>query len=96
MNDGGPAFPEAVSGLVPTGGPGWASETSITRLHPGMSVRDYMAAAALTGLCSLGAGMFGKCLSTRTAEENSQDNFDQMAVMAIRFADAMLKARGQK
>lgn len=88
MNNGGPAFP--VLGWDIVGGEG------IGVCMGGMTLRDYFAATALTGLCSLGAGMFGKCLSTGTPEENQQDNFDQMAIMSYKFSDAMLAAREAK
>lgn len=82
--DGGPAFPEAVSGLIPIGGPGWLSETLITRLHPGMSLRDYFAAAALTGILSkmLGDG-----------ELHVEGRVISAPFLAYEFADSMLAAR---
>lgn len=55
---------------------------------PGMSLRDYFAAAALTGLCA-------NSFSDGQNMPLSKANEDQMATLAYRQADAMLKAREQ-
>ncbi|MEP6658012.1 MAG: hypothetical protein ABJC33_12300 [Betaproteobacteria bacterium] len=53
--------------------------------QPGMPLRDYFAAAALTGLC--GAENTRQSASLRSTQEST-------AVLAYAFADAMLAARG--
>lgn len=74
-SDGGPAFPhdlEKHEGLL------------TTRFH-GMSLRDYFAAAALTGF-----------LASRSSGQpvaNIADSEVPLTVHAYRLADAMLKAR---
>jgi hypothetical protein len=50
--------------------------------YPGMSLRDYFAAKAIEGIISAYAG-----------PECSLPNDDTAAVLAYRYADAMLKAR---
>jgi len=67
INDGGPAFPN-----VP-------SDPGYTKWDEGMSLRDWFAGQALTGLM---------------ANPKRCYNFDGLAQDALRFADAMLKARG--
>jgi len=71
-NDGGPAFPVITTGETMTTGP-WASA-------PGMTLRDYFAAAALTGLLA--------------SDPESTLRPDSAARSALRYADAMLAARG--
>ncbi len=53
--------------------------------QPGMTLRDYFAAAALTGLCS--GQKTQESASLRSTQEST-------AVLAYIFADAMLAARG--
>jgi hypothetical protein len=67
INDGGPAFPTI----------GAPVETN------GLSIRDYMAAKAMQGLCATltGAGT---------------PRWDLLAIEAYAMADAMLAARGQQ
>lgn len=72
--DGGPAFPHE----VPEDPNGHWSRHSV----PGMSLRDYFAAAALTGLLSAQADQSGI-----TPLDISTD--------AFRIADAMLAARSK-
>jgi len=67
INDGGPAFPESGSRGVAAGG-------------EGMTLRDYFAAAALTGLLA--------------SDPESTLRPDSAARSALRYADAMLAARG--
>lgn len=68
-NDGGPAFPITAVGLSG---------------HPGMTLRDYFAAAALQGL--LASGQW----------HNSGTGFgDHIAINAMNIADAMLAARAE-
>lgn len=47
MKDGGPAFPESVRTTDLAGNP-------LAIIKNGMSLRDYFAAAALTGMCARG------------------------------------------
>ncbi len=67
-NDGGPAFPSPYSRIDS---------------NPGMSLRDYFAAAALTGL-----------LSSGIAAKRGQTSED-VAAIAYRNADAMLAERSK-
>ena len=73
INDGGPAFPfryqDGKGGMQ----------------FPGMSMRDYFAAAALTGLC---ASFDGPCLDDAFVSGVTRRAFD--------LADAMLAARERK
>jgi len=68
MKDGGPAFPVDVN----DNGGGHTNE--------GMSLRDWLAGQALTGMCQ-GCGWQG-------------GDFESMTRHAYAAADAMLKARG--
>ena len=70
INDGGPAFPHSLEDTY---------EPSTT----GLSIRDYMAAKAMQGLCATltGAGT---------------PKWDLLAIEAYEMADAMLAARGQQ
>jgi hypothetical protein len=72
INDGGTAFP-----IVETSSCGSTS--------PGMSLRDYFAAAALQGLC---ASFDGPCLDDAFVSSVSRRAFD--------VADAMIAARERK
>jgi len=72
-NDGGAAFP--------TG-------DGVTPYQPGMTLRDYFAAAALTGFCSNpNAG--------RNPTETAHWLRDHGAVSAYQMADAMLRERSK-
>lgn len=62
--NGGPAFPTDHVDHIPS--------------HPGMSLRDYLAAAALTGLI---------------ASSRSEPSFEEYSKCAYHHADAMLAAR---
>lgn len=53
--------------------------------NPGMTLRDYFAGQALAGLCANSAAMFGG---------HYQGDSDAIAMLAVRFADALLAARG--
>ena len=69
-----------------TGGPAFPTETihkisSDGYIYEGMTMRDYFAAQALTGIL---ANTSDKCASTST-----------IASCCYEFADAMLKARGE-
>lgn len=72
VNDGGPAFPESGLSGLPNG--------EFIHGRPGMMLRDYFAAAALTGLMS---------------NQRLSDSADNAAVAVVAFglADAMLEAR---
>lgn len=75
-NDGGPAFPMTqTTHVYDDGSYEWSA-------RPGMNLRDYFAAAALSG-------MFASRLWHETP-------FDTMAAAAYRTADAMLKEREGK
>ena len=50
--------------------------------HQGMDLRDYFAAKAMQGFCANPAAM-----------PQTQEHFDNLAIDALRMADAMLKAR---
>lgn len=78
MSDGGPAFPRqhAVAD---------ANDPAFKIGAIGMSLRDYFAAAALTGLC---ASFDGPCLDDAFVEGVARRSFD--------VADAMLAARERK
>ena len=62
------------------GGPAFPIESSLAMLHPGMTLRDYFAAAALTGFL-------------HNAEHMRFVDVHQVAEGAYKMADAMLKAR---
>lgn len=66
---GGPAFPVVIDNQV---------------LDDGMTLRDYFAAKAMQGFCSLPADF-----------ESDRDSFEMTAKIAYEQADAMLKAREQ-
>ena len=74
MNDGGPAFPR------PTSTDEHDHECMVDYGHEGMTLRDYFAASALTGMCA----------KRETLEEFYPT---PLAIDAYRLADAMLKAR---
>lgn len=73
VNDGGPAFPVT------------ENEKQMLITRPGMTLRDYFAAAALTG-CMTGAGEDG--VTDRDAP--------MIAEYCYRLADALLAERGRK
>ncbi len=78
--DGGPAFPFVDHAELTTIGLGHGAAADVPTSRPGMTLRDYFAAAALTGFCSI---------------ESSVHDWlpERMAVYAYQQADAMLKAR---
>lgn len=74
--NGGPAFPVVISIDADTGGGDWPVHS--VNSTDGMSLRDYFAAAALTGLL---------------AHPNQSTDVPAFAKAAYHFADAMLKER---
>ena len=68
LNDGGPAFPGT-------------DQNGLNSGMPGMTLRDYFAAKAMTGICA----------------SSPTDNFtdQRIAREAYNLADAMLKARSE-
>lgn len=77
-HDGGPAFPFTSHD----------SRQVVDEAYPGMSMRDYFAAAALTL-----AGETAKALPSGSLRGASTAAF--IATTAYAIADAMLKARGE-
>lgn len=63
---------------------------ALTRKHPGISLRDYFATAALTGIISTP----NPFKNHETGEMIDQKN-DQASI-AYEYADAMIAARGSK
>jgi len=77
--NGGPAFPNAEMGKAHFDDIG---------AYPGLSARDYFAAAALTGLLASSAGIGER--------EINDDDHVPYAMRAYEFADAMIQERGSK
>jgi hypothetical protein len=84
MNDGGPAFPRPTSIRTDADG----DTVELWEGQCGMGIRDYFAAAALTGLCAnRGTTMvFGA----------GQTEAVNMTTAAFACADAMIQARQPK
>ena len=78
-NDGGPAFPRDVTVK-------FADTSARTEHHAGLSLRDYFAAAALTGLIADRQYGYGGDLK-------EPRNHHYVAMHAYAFADAMLATR---
>lgn len=78
-NDGGPAYPCQEQGMTSFSG------QPVTIDHTGISIRDYFAAAALTGFFSNHQVRHGKLDNTWCPE--------YCAKQAYTLADAMLKER---
>lgn len=76
-DNSGPAFP--VTGR-------WTDAES--RSQPGMSLRDYFAAAALPAIVTAYVEANGRCIGTDHVRQNCP-------VIAYQFADAMLKERAK-
>lgn len=93
-DDGGPAFPTSVRNESSEPAPGLTVGSDIPpfsqRYYPGLTKRDYFAAAALTGMLS--NVEIAKSIERR-AEESGVLTQDAAAVYAYWTADAMLKAR---
>lgn len=77
IDDGGAAFPEAIA-IGPAG--------DVYPGMPGMSRRDYFAAAALTGVIASAQN-----LGTLSREER-RPHFDLMATIIFEIADALIAA----
>jgi len=75
INDGGPAFPE----IRVRDGDNYNAPTKI--YYPGMTLRDYFAAAALQGMLS---------------DNRINDSFENLSDVSYKCADAMLKAKEAK
>ena len=83
QTDGGAAFPAEYAGFSAQG-------AEITIMHPGMSLRDYFAAAALTGIVSSPEAMVGM----REVGVGYGMGVEEYASrMAYEMADAMLVER---
>jgi hypothetical protein len=84
IDDGGPAFPQRVHYIGEKGDPSveWGS--------PGMSLRDWFAGQALTGLCANGE-VVPECVTTDSGAPNPKSL--NIAITAYFVADAMLLAR---
>ena len=86
MKDGGPAFPQDVAYLV-------GEVYNDPRTQGGMSLRDYFAAAALTGLLARGEQEYSSEYSTAGPGGVISGKYIQDTV--YRIADALLAAREQ-
>jgi hypothetical protein len=75
ISDGGPAFPVKGMPIDP--------DTYLNR--PGMTLRDYFAAAAMQGI-----------ISDPNNWSNSKKDMESVSHAAYEFADAMLKAKEAK
>jgi hypothetical protein len=73
-NDGGAAFPTYYHDILPEIGP------HVREAFPGMTLRDYFAAAALQGMM---------------AHQSYQGSFGQIASKAYAVADAMVAKRAK-
>lgn len=73
INDGGPAFP-GMERLI-----GTFSGESVDNYYTGMTLRDWFAGMALSGLLTQGYDKF---------------NPNEFSVQAYAYADAMINARG--
>jgi hypothetical protein len=80
MNDGGPAYPTLGDSYMQVADGSWQPKSYYgMQGEPGMSLRDYFAAQALTGLLHIGA------------EPTASPRV--LAEYAYKFADAMLAHR---
>lgn len=80
MNDGGSAFPVAANLQADNPDSYWSQHP-----EPGMTLRDYFAATALTGI-----------IASHTDSEICLPKEDKAAKWAYEYADAMLAAREPK
>jgi hypothetical protein len=85
IDDGGPAFPHSSQPLDAQGNPMCGEHSEW-----GMTLRDYFAAAALTGICA-------HATAIKQGMEQTGDEAPQFAAdSAYEVADAMLAARKEK
>jgi hypothetical protein len=82
IDDGGDAFPCTGEGI-----------NSKQYFRPGMSLRDYFAAAALTGFISSCADQSLRKAFELVAEKKGCTTADLLAEASVKVADAMLAAR---
>jgi hypothetical protein len=101
INDGGPAFPTGLKATRIEMAGGRYEGTHVAEYAaaaPGMTLRDYFAAKALTGLLSEHLRE-GETASSIYCTPNFNDEHskigDRIAAAAYVLADAMLRARGE-
>ena len=89
INDGGPAFPHATEGE-------YSDPQTCTHWHPylGMSLRDYFAGQALSGMQT--QWRYIELYLTSCGSGKAKDVREFMAWASYEQADAMLAARNQK
>ncbi len=87
IDDGGPAFPGAKTDFVPDvmGG-----RQAIAEISGGMSLRDWFAGQALTGVLTTATGLGGSSKAERA------ELFGEVSGIIYELADAMLAARAAK
>lgn len=78
-NNGGPAFPQP--------------EMAFGAVGPGLSARDYFAAAALTGML---ANPYGVERVVKQCAENNSTPGEVIVKAAFKYADQMLKERDKR
>ena len=84
IDDGGSAFPVTP---IHTESHGWVHPEQLIHDANGMSLRDYFAAAALTGLI----GDFMK--SAASNKKNPEESKNHLVAACYNLADGMLEAR---
>ncbi|WP_065493989.1 hypothetical protein [Burkholderia sp. CCA53] len=99
INDGGPAFGQVVElrcvRVEMDGSTEWEPEAMV---HGGLTVRDYFAAKALTGLLAepVSEGVSPSSIHcTPGFDAEGAQPGDRIAAAAYALADAMLRARGE-
>ena len=85
VNDGGPAFPHLHN---------TCQRVNESEMFPGMTLRDYFTAAALTGLLASSDNPTCRSGTPEGIERERREYAEGMATSALRYADAMLAARG--
>ena len=89
IKDGGPAFPVMWTEINDGKSP------QITACEPGMSLRDWFAGKALAGLLADPDDTYCDASDEEGIELERREYADARARDAYRYADAMLRARGQ-
>lgn len=84
INDGGPAFPDLYQD----------SHSGAYQHHNGMSLRDYFAGQALSGLCA-NQDVKAMYKADIVDEQRAKGVDNSYAKIAYRLTDAMIKARTQ-